>query len=285
MKVIAGLVATTLANNGWIANTDAPHCGCQIFHDESAINKTCSVKFTYPGKYGSAGDDPHFVSVASTYMVGRGSADDGSSLFQFTGYDEVTNPNQLDILVFYEREHCCAPGKDCVNTNFTAIDQATHYEYFVMDDEQKEDLCKYELVCEDTGFVPGVHLGNFNYDIARSVQTYTVPIYGLEKGQKATFTLKDYNDQDNNCMNALAHEGHGNAGGCSTNTTCGNTIEFFHDEDHNGLLEYFQFEPISPDNNKQCWAAPLHHIDDYQWQTPSPWDTQQAGVSVEDIPE
>jgi len=230
MKVIAGLVATTLANNGWIANTDAPHCGCQIFHDESAINKTCSVKFTYPGKYGSAGDDPHFVSVASTYMVGRGSADDGSSLFQFTGYDEVTNPNQLDILVFYEREHCCAPGKDCVNTNFTAIDQATHYEYFVMDDEQKEDLCKYELVCEDTGFVPGVHLGNFNYDIARSVQTYTVPIYGLEKGQKATFTLKDYNDQDNNCMNALAHEGHGNALGCSTNTTCGNTIEFSHNE-------------------------------------------------------
>merc|ERR1712176_1533984 len=267
---------------GWPANTDAPHCGCQIFHDESVINKTCSVKFIYPGKYGSAGDDPHFVSVASTYMVGRGSADDGSSLFQFTGYDEVTNPNQLDILVFYEQDHCFRADRaeEAKNTNFSAIDQSTVWEYYAMDDEQKGDLCNYELVCDDTGFVPGVHLGNFNYDIARSVQTYTVPIYGLEKGQKATFTLKDYNGDDNNCMNALAHEGHGNAAGCSTNTTCSNVLEFSHDEDHNGLLEYFQFEPISPDNNKQCWAAPLHHIDDYQWQTPSPWDTQQAGVTV-----
>jgi len=232
MKVIAGLVATTLANNGWQANFDAPHCGCQIFHDESVINKTCSIKFTYPGKYGSAGDDPHFVSVASTYMVGRGSADDGSSLFQFTGYDEVTNPNQLDILVFYEQDHCFRADRaeEAKNTNFSAIDQSTVWEYYAMDDEQKGDLCNYELVCDDTGFVPGVHLGNFNYDIARSVQTYTVPIYGLEKGQKATFTLKDYNGDDNNCMNALAHEGHGTADGCSSNTTCANTISFSHNE-------------------------------------------------------
>jgi len=282
MKVIAGLVATTLANNGWEANQDAPHCGCQIFHDESVINKTCSVKFTYPEKYGkpvNGGVEPHFVSVASTYMVGREAEADGS-LFKFTGYDEVTNPNTLDILVFYEQDHCFSEGSNGHLVNITAYDQAEVYKLYTMSDEQKEALCDYELVCVDSGFVPGVHLGNFNYDIARSVQTYTVPIYGLEKDQTATFTLKDYNGDDNNCMNALAHEGHGTAGGCSSNTTCGNTISFSHNEDHNGLLEYFQFEPISPDNNKQCWAAPLHHIDDYKWQTPSPWDTQQAGVLV-----
>merc|ERR1712035_288485 len=78
-----------------------------------------------------------------------------------------------------------------------------------MDDAQKEALCDYEVKCEEDGFVPGVHLGNFNYDIARSVQTYTVPIYGLEKGESATFTLKDYYGDDNNCMNALAHSGPG----------------------------------------------------------------------------
>ena len=99
-----------------------------------------------------------------------------------------------------------------------------------MEDEQLNDLCKYELVCVDSGFVPGVHLGNFNYDIARSVQTYTVPIYGLEKGQTAQFTLKDYYEADNNCMNALAHEGHGTAAGCSSNTTCSNVLEFSHNE-------------------------------------------------------
>jgi len=289
MKVIAGLVATTLANNGWIANTDAPHCGCQIFHDASVINKTCSVQFTYPKTYGNDGNlEPHFVSVASTYMVGRERFADAGSKFKFTGYDEVTNPNQLDILVFYEQSHCCAPGKDCVNTNFTAIDQSTIWEYFAMDDDQKAALCDYQVVCppEDEGFVPGVHLGNFNYDIARSVQTYTVPIYGLEKDQKATFTLKDYDGDDNNCMNALAHSGHGTAGGCSTNSTgtaldCSNEIFFIHNEDHNGLLEYFQFEPVSPANNKQCFEMPIHHIDDYEWKTPSPWDTQQAGVTIE----
>ena len=235
MKVIAGLVATTLANNGWIANTDAPHCGCQIFHDESVINKTCSVQFSYPTAYGNDGNvDPHFVSVASTYMVGRDRSDPNGSKFKFTGYDEVTNPNQLDILVFYEQAHCCAPGKDCVNTNFTAIDQSTIWEYFAMDDDQKAALCDYKVVCDDTGFVEGVHLGNFNYDIARSVQTYTVPIYGLEKDQTAQFTLKDYNNEDNNCMNALAHEGHGIAGGCSSNSTgtpsdCSNVITFSHE--------------------------------------------------------
>jgi len=45
---------------------------------------------------------------------------------------------------------------------------------------------------------------------------------------------------------------------------------------HQGLLEYFQFEPVSPTNNPVCFSLPYHHIDDYQWQTPSPWDTQQA---------
>ena len=34
-------------------------------------------------------------------MVGR----DGGT-FKFTGYDEVTNPEKMDILVFYEKEDC-----------------------------------------------------------------------------------------------------------------------------------------------------------------------------------
>merc|ERR1712176_252751 len=293
MKVFATFVAPTFAQNGietnhWPANEHAPHCGCQILIDTEAsnnqyINKTCSLSFNYPLTYSNDNFDPHFVSVASSFMVGRDRSGD-SSKFIFTGYDEVSNAAQLDILVFYEQSDCYRAGVQ-VPESWDEVEQSTIWEYYNMTTQQSADLCNFELTCTDTGAVEGVHLGNFNYDIARSVQTYTVPIYGLEKGQSATFEIRDYNDEANNCMNALAHEGHGTADGCSSNTTCGNTIEFFHDEDHNGLLEYFQFEPISPDNNKQCWAAPLHHIDDYQWQTPSPWDTQQAGVSVEDIPE
>jgi len=292
MKVIASLIAAALAQkedadmaNGWPANTDAPHCGCQLNLDPKIltqqwnyINQTCSLSFKYPLLYGDSSNDPHFVSVASSYMVGREKDADNGSKFKFTGYDEVSNPGLLDILVFYEQDACCRDGWDCVNTNFSAIDQSTIWEYYNMTTQQLDDLCEFELVCEDSGAVPGVHLGNFNYDIARSVQTYTVPIYGLEKGEEATFPIMDYYAEPNNCMNALAHHGHGTAEGCSTNSTdgCSNVLTFKHDQEHNGLLEYFQFEPVSPVNNPVCFSLPLHHIDDYTWQTPSPWDTQQA---------
>ena len=162
-------------------------------------------------------------------MVGREKTASDGSKFQFTGYEQVSNPDLIDILVFYEQDQCCRDGWDCVNTNFSAIDQSTIWEYYNMTSQQQLDLCEFELKCEDTGYVEGVHLGNFNYDIARSVQTYTVPIYGLEKGESATFTLKDYYGADNNCMNALAHSGHGTASGCSTNTTCSNVLTFDHD--------------------------------------------------------
>ena len=47
---------------------------------------------------------------------------------------------------------------------------------------------------------------------------------------------------------------------------------------HNGLLEYFQFEPVSPVNSPDCFFPldnPTPYEDDYQWLTPSPWDTQE----------
>merc|ERR1712113_885354 len=77
-------------------NSNAPHCGCQIIADnadfgQGPINSTCEVSF------GFGSGVPHFVSVASSFMVGR----DGGT-FKFTGYDEVTNPEKMDILVFYE---------------------------------------------------------------------------------------------------------------------------------------------------------------------------------------
>ena len=228
MKVLASFVAATLASkSGWEANFDAPHCGCQIILDQESINKTCSINFKYPLTYSTdERNDPHFVSVASTYMVGRQRDSSTGSQFIFTGYDEVTNPTTLDILVFYEKDHCYAAGSGGHNINITAYPQEEVYKLYAMPEEQKEALCDYEINCVDSGFVPGVHLGNFNYDIARSVQTYTVPIYGLEKGKSASFTLKDYYDNDSNCMNPLAHSGHGTAFGCSTNTTCSNRITF-----------------------------------------------------------
>merc|ERR1712176_600754 len=212
MKVFATFVASTFAQNGietnhWPANEHAPHCGCQILIDTEAsnnqyINKTCSLSFNYPLTYSNDYVDPHFVSVASSFMVGRDRSGD-SSKFIFTGYDEVSNAAQLDILVFYEQNDCYRAGVQ-VPESWDEVEQSTIWEYYNMTTQQSADLCNFELTCTDTGAVEGVHLGNFNYDIARSVQTYTVPIYGLQKGQSATFEIRDYNDEANNCMNDTA---------------------------------------------------------------------------------
>ena len=97
-------------------------------------------------------------------------------------------------------------------------------------------MCEYELSCEGDGdeALGGVYLGNFNYDIARSVQTYTVPIYGLPQGEAVDFDLHDYNNEVLYCANPAAHAGHGSVTGnsCSNNVTetCDNVITFVHDQ-------------------------------------------------------
>jgi len=266
MKVFAGLVVATSAisnrireENSWPGNDNAPYCGCNLVIDAAEvggyINKTCSLSFLYPV------EDPHFVSVASSYMLGR-NRQTGPDVFKFTGFDEVSNPDVLDILVFYDEVDC--PKDD----NNTARYCEHNLKCLGRDDEGGEDNVPPE----------GVYLGNFNYDIARSVQTYTVPVYGLEQGQKVTFEIVDYDGKDNYCHSAKSHVGHGSVepGSCSpTNDTCGNAITYIQNPEHQGLLEYFSFEPVSPANSPGCWDMPLHHLDDYKWQTPSPWDTQQ----------
>merc|ERR1711990_572193 len=110
---------------------------------------------------------------------------------------------------------------------------------------QEDYLCEFHLECVPDTQPTGVHLGNFNYN------------------------------RENRCVNAAAHVGHGSATGCSTNTTCSNAITFSHDQGHNGLLEYFQWEPVSVINAPSCALVPEHHNEDYTWNTPSPWDTQE----------
>merc|ERR1712131_116668 len=113
-------------------------------------------------------------------------------------------------------------------------------------------------------------------------------IYGLAQGQEETFPITDYYNEDLHCANAAAHVGHGTTSGCSviSNSTqtngaepCSNELTFTQNPEHWGLLEYFQFEPVGPMNAPECFALPIHHVDDYQWRTPSPWDTQENFVN------
>ena len=245
---------------GWPANTDAPHCGCQIIINPNQakyggvdnyagghINGTCTIRFPYAdqsrfGRLTKANQaDPHFVSVAGTYMFGREYMDDEPDGFKFTGFDEVSPPDVLDILVFYEEADCARPGRDIseLPKHGGDLPQDQWWEVFNMTSTQSEGLCEYVLECAPNGDADypvaheGVHLGNFNYDIARSVQTYTVPIYGLQHGEAATFEIVDYYNDENKCVNPLAHHGHGTASGCSNNSTCSNVVTFTHDQGKN----------------------------------------------------
>ena len=210
------------------------------------INSTCTIRFPYadPINFGRSDQaDPHFTSIASTYMVGRnrGLGPDG---FKFTGFDEVSNPDVLDILVFYEEADCARYPERSIEElpkHGGDLPQDEWWEVFNVTEAQGPAMCSYVLECVPNGSaLPGVHLGNFNYDIARSVQTYTVPIYGLEKWEKVTFPITDYYDRPNYCINPLAHHGHGTATGCSSqpnftipDTQCSSDLTFFHDKGKN----------------------------------------------------
>ena len=169
-------------------------------------------------------------------MVGRnrGVNPDG---FKFTGFDEVSNPDVLDILVFYENKDCARWENDFDKRDVSEIPelpQDQQWEVYNVSVAQGQAMCYYELDCSEEDEQPSaplnVHLGNFNYDIARSVQTYTVPIYGLPQAETVTFKIVDYYDKDLDCVNPLAHHGHGTASGCSQdyNQTglCSNNLIF-----------------------------------------------------------
>ena len=116
-------------------------------------------------------------------MVGRNRDDIdngifGPDAFRFTGFDEVSNPDALDILVFYEAADCARPDRDIEEV--PDLPHSERWEVRNLSSTQLDAMCEFDLECVPNGSaLPGVYLGNFNYDIARSVQTYTVPIYGL----------------------------------------------------------------------------------------------------------
>lgn len=107
------------------------------------INSTCTAKFAEDKTI-------HFLSVASSYVLGRSRPDNE---FLWTGYSGLSHENLHDILYFFEPENC-------INSdgfyNITMTEATGHVP---------------EIACVDEGApIGGLHLGNFAFDIARSVQ-------------------------------------------------------------------------------------------------------------------
>jgi len=114
-------------------------------------------------------------------------------------------------------------------------------------------------------------IGNFNYDIARSVQTYNLPIYGLDQGQTVTVQINKMHN-DNPAMdggflelkNVTAHHGHGTA----TADDCYNEGRFvyYQNPNHMGQLEYASFNLC----DSKCWPDKPN---DYCFNVPSSWNS------------
>jgi len=238
--------------NCWPANEHAPYCGCQLItRDYDMINATCSATFSGNAKV-------HMFSVASSYAVPEQS-DSLNDYFVWTGYDGLSHENLHDIIYFFEKEACYDSSYDPVWYNISMPDA---------DYKPTISCVPYTDMSGDEVAWPGPRLGNFNYDIGRSVQQYNMPIYGLDQGQTVTVTVNQMAEstiQGLELMNVTAHHGHGTA----TAADCANagTFVYTQNADHQGELEYATFSLC----DSACWPDVPN---DYCFNVPSSWDSQ-----------
>lgn len=294
------------------------------------MSNTCRLSFPYARDWGygrmmtdangrqARSYDPHFVQVSSSFAVGRQyhqfNARDGwaatgggpmfTSEFMFTGYEAASNPNVIDIVVFYHESDCMRHDDEAQRADGTAqfpylnddlipsmplgddIDPESYRNLTTAQVYGVGDiggLCSIQLSCNEEQ-VGGVRLGTFNYDLdsGDNRQSYSIGIHGLDDEEEQELTMKDYQNEPFYCGATRPHDGHGSAVGCSSAytgdaeiDTCSNVVTFTHDQAHRGLLEYLSVDAVDPINNPHCMSIPTGQDNaPMVWQTPSHWDTQ-----------
>jgi len=279
MKIAAAVLALTQATQEpdqlhcWPANDNAPYCGCQyITREKNMINQKCTLDFDEDAIFGQ--DRIQMFTVASSFPLperdfenGGLSIDDTSlnkNRYVWTGFKELSHENLHDIVWFFRADNCPNEGR-----NQTGMD--------IIDLKAFEAFEGFTFECEDidqewlNDSLP--LLGNFNYDIARSHQSYNLPIYGLEAGQTAFISIESHNPADRrtedgsfdvNVRNVTAHHGHGIAG--DNDDSCLHNDFTFTLEDHLGNLEYVNF--YTCDDPTVTGEASRG---DYRYNVPSSW--------------
>lgn len=235
--------------NCWPANDHAPYCGCQLISDKTnMINATCTA--TFPKK-------THFVSVASAFAIPEQS-DTKNDKYVWTGFQGNSHENLHDILYFFEKKECIDGDGEYINKTMMA-----GADWDIVFD------CDANIDGDGNSFAdPNVRLGNFVYDIARSVQRYNLPIKNLALDQSVTIQI---NKQDRQGVpiaegvelrNVSAHHGHGEASA----EDCSNDGSFVYSQnpDHLGDLEYAQFDVCDTGAEDT----------DYDWDVPSSWESE-----------
>ncbi|CAG5109871.1 Oidioi.mRNA.OKI2018_I69.chr2.g4346.t1.cds [Oikopleura dioica] len=298
MKVAAAFLALSHATedpagfNCWPANEHAPHCGCQLIdREKSMINSECTARWSmieHP-EQPEMENALQMLTVASSFPLSE-RTDLAANFYTWTGYSGMSHEEKHDIVFFFREDACWIPCKEQEYDADGNLMNNTAPEYNCPDgvtrlpidmEAAMETWAEPEFNCNPTADgepVPGPRLGNFNYDIARSHQSYNLPIYGLNRwddessrkrrGSDSAYVeinshtyQADFDNFPVLIQNVTAHHGHGTVihEDCTTNAFQYDVMDA--NGNHNGWLEYAQFELCEPDLS----AA------DYMYTVPSSW--------------
>jgi len=190
MKLAAAVLAVTHATqnadmlNCWIANSDAPHCGCQMIRrDLNMVGKKCELNFIEDDIFEA--DDIAMITVASSFPMPE-DTDLMENRYVWTGFEGLSHENLHDIVWFFRAE-ICPDREDMTREDGQTAVNLTRYEQFE----------GFTMECPDFPDAQDLNdslplLGNFNYDIARSHQSYNLPIYGLQADQTAVINIDSH---------------------------------------------------------------------------------------------
>jgi len=267
MKIAAAFVALTHATeeddqiNCWPANDNAPHCGCQMITREwNMIGNKMELDF-----HDEVVDDDAIamLTVASSFPFPEETKLDSNQYF-WTGFQGLSHENLHDIVWFFRPEICPYTKNETTGVWLDRNGDPARIDLDSFMAGENFDLYSEPL---DEGFLNDSLplLGNFNYDIARSHQSYNLPIYGLQADQTAVINIDSHNiDMTGNPVsvrNVTAHHGHGDADDV---TECDQEFTFTL-TDHLGELEYVNFylceDPTVGGENDG----------DYSYNVPSSW--------------
>jgi len=219
------------------------------------VGEKCTL--TFPN---APEDFLQMLTVASSFPIPSESDLIGNT-YTWTGIQGLSHQSLHDIVYFIKGDFC---NEDVLDTDNAA---------------NKPVLSCSTLTdsLEDQGLLP--LLGNFNYDVARSHQSYNLPIYGLKTAKPVQVTVLSHEVNLGNggneveIRNVTAHHGHGSV---TDHTVGDNLFEYTLNVDdqppgtigHHGELEYANFYLVDdPTVSKQ--DAP----GDYNYKVPSSWTT------------
>jgi len=274
MKIAAAFVVLTHATeepdqiNCWPANDNAPHCGCQwITREHNMIGNKCELDFHNEVV---DVDAIAMLTIASSFPFPRETDLDENQYF-WTGFQGLSHENLHDIVWFFRPEICPYTKNETTGVWLDRNGDPARIDLDSFMAGENFDLYSEPL---DEGFLNDSLplLGNFNYDIARSHQSYNLPIYGLQADQTAVINIDSHNivqefPNDVRVRNVTAHHGHGvtSGDGDSDGPMCDEEF-FFTLTDHLGELEYVNFY-LCEDPTVSGEASP----GDYRYDVPSSW--------------